>query len=216
MYDAGIARFSQQDSYTGGIKDPLSLNLYIYCRNNPLIYDDPSGHFWHVVVGAAVGAVVGAGINFIGDLLDDGKINRGWKSYVGSAVEGSINGGFAAATGGLSGWWKAGIEGTAAFFGDYTKQAIENNGDVDIKKSAKTGLAGGVFSLASTVMRSGIDSLIPEKLIKSIEDGSFKKQIADKAKNAVNKMKNINMYNISKKARQYTDDIVTKVKDAGK
>ncbi|AEV68149.1 Kelch repeat-containing protein [Acetivibrio clariflavus] len=44
MYDPKIARFLQEDTYTGDINDPLSLNLYTYCNNNPLIYVDPTGH----------------------------------------------------------------------------------------------------------------------------------------------------------------------------
>ena len=42
MYDPSISRFLQEDTYTGDKKDPLSLNLYTYCHNNPLIYDDPT------------------------------------------------------------------------------------------------------------------------------------------------------------------------------
>ena len=44
MYDPKIARFLQEDTYTGDPNDPLSLNLYTYCANNPLIYCDPTGH----------------------------------------------------------------------------------------------------------------------------------------------------------------------------
>ena len=43
-YDAGIARFLQEDTYLGDKNDPLSLNLYTYCKNEPLKYYDPSGH----------------------------------------------------------------------------------------------------------------------------------------------------------------------------
>ena len=32
------------DTYLGQVNDPLSLNVYSYCRNNPLIYWDPTGH----------------------------------------------------------------------------------------------------------------------------------------------------------------------------
>lgn len=32
------------------IVDPLSLNLYTYCANNPIMYQDPSGHFWETVL----------------------------------------------------------------------------------------------------------------------------------------------------------------------
>lgn len=43
-YDPTIARFLQEDTYRGQINDPLSLNLYTYCRNEPLMYHDPTGH----------------------------------------------------------------------------------------------------------------------------------------------------------------------------
>lgn len=44
MYDSKTARFMQEDTYSGNPNDPLSLNLYTYCANNPIRYDDPSGH----------------------------------------------------------------------------------------------------------------------------------------------------------------------------
>jgi RHS repeat-associated protein len=46
MYDPKIARFLQEDTYRGDPNDPLSLNLYAYCRNNPLVYWDPTGYKW--------------------------------------------------------------------------------------------------------------------------------------------------------------------------
>ena len=49
FYDAKIARFLQEDTYRGDRSDPLSLNLYAYCRNNPLMYTDRSGHAAEVV-----------------------------------------------------------------------------------------------------------------------------------------------------------------------
>ena len=44
MYDPKIARFLQEDTYAGDRNDPLSLNLYTYCANNPVTYFDPTGH----------------------------------------------------------------------------------------------------------------------------------------------------------------------------
>ena len=44
-YDSKIARFMSEDTYTGEDSDPLSLNLYTYCVNNPIIYTDPTGHW---------------------------------------------------------------------------------------------------------------------------------------------------------------------------
>jgi RHS repeat-associated core domain len=46
MYDPVTARFMQEDSYKGNNNDPLSLNLYTYCHNEPLMYTDPTGHSW--------------------------------------------------------------------------------------------------------------------------------------------------------------------------
>ena len=44
MYDPVTARFMQEDTYAGQQQDPLSLNLYTYCHNSPLMYWDPTGH----------------------------------------------------------------------------------------------------------------------------------------------------------------------------
>ncbi|MDE5758298.1 MAG: RHS repeat-associated core domain-containing protein, partial [Allobaculum sp.] len=43
-YQASIGRFTQRDSVTGKLSDPLSLNLYTYAHNNPVRGIDPSGH----------------------------------------------------------------------------------------------------------------------------------------------------------------------------
>ncbi len=44
-YDSKIARFLTEDTYTGNPSDPLSLNLYTYCHNEPIMYIDPTGHW---------------------------------------------------------------------------------------------------------------------------------------------------------------------------
>ena len=43
-YNPSIGRFISRDSFVGKIEDPLSLNLYTYCHNNPILYIDPNGH----------------------------------------------------------------------------------------------------------------------------------------------------------------------------
>jgi RHS repeat-associated protein len=42
-YNPKIARFLSEDTYRGDRKDPLSLNLYTYCHNEPVMYVDPIG-----------------------------------------------------------------------------------------------------------------------------------------------------------------------------
>ncbi|MFC3800977.1 RHS repeat domain-containing protein [Cohnella sp. GCM10012308] len=46
-YDPSVGRFINEDTYEGQINNPLSLNIYTYVENNPLIYTDPSGHDVH-------------------------------------------------------------------------------------------------------------------------------------------------------------------------
>ncbi len=43
-YAPGEARFIQRDSVFGSDTDPVSLNRYVYARDNPMMYNDPSGH----------------------------------------------------------------------------------------------------------------------------------------------------------------------------
>ena len=43
-YNPTTGRFISRDSFAGRRSDPLSLNLYTYCKNNPIRYIDPSGH----------------------------------------------------------------------------------------------------------------------------------------------------------------------------
>jgi len=40
-YDSKIASFITEDTYTGNPSGPLSLNLYTYCHNEPIMYWDP-------------------------------------------------------------------------------------------------------------------------------------------------------------------------------
>lgn len=50
-YDPTMGRFISEDTYEGDITNPLTLNLYTYVLNNPLIYIDPTGH-WNTAVTA--------------------------------------------------------------------------------------------------------------------------------------------------------------------
>ncbi len=46
LYDPVIGRFISVDTVVPDWFDPQALNRFSYCRNNPLIYTDPSGHEW--------------------------------------------------------------------------------------------------------------------------------------------------------------------------
>ena len=100
-YNPANGRFTQQDAWafmdTG---DPLSLNLYAYCCNNPVMYVDPSGHFWDVVfdVGSLVLSVVDvwnnpndfmAWLGLAGDIAD---VFIPFAGGIGEAVNGTRKG----------------------------------------------------------------------------------------------------------------------------
>jgi len=49
-YDPEIGRFISADTIVPNLLDPQSLNRYSYVRNNPVIYTDPSGHFFSILI----------------------------------------------------------------------------------------------------------------------------------------------------------------------
>ena len=51
-YNPVIGRFTQEDTYRGD-----GLNLYAYCRNNPVFYIDPSGHMCEKGVDRVTGEI---------------------------------------------------------------------------------------------------------------------------------------------------------------
>lgn len=60
----------QEDACKGTAADPLSLNLYTYCTNNPITYIDPSGH-------APTQTYVEGGITYTnvnGNIYKDGRL----------------------------------------------------------------------------------------------------------------------------------------------
>jgi hypothetical protein len=61
-YDHELGRFITADTFIQATTDPQALNRYSYCRNNPINYIDPTGHFWWVaaIIGAILGGVSAA------------------------------------------------------------------------------------------------------------------------------------------------------------
>jgi RHS repeat-associated protein len=56
-YDPSIGRFISEDSFEGAVTNPLTLNVYTYGYNNPLLYIDPSGNIGIGQIDALLGGV---------------------------------------------------------------------------------------------------------------------------------------------------------------
>ena len=115
MYDPMLARFLSPDDYVQLPYSPQGFNRYSYCMNNPLKYTDPSGEFWHLIIGAAVGSV----FNW---LVHGCQFNAKGLGYFGTgALAGALAAGVGAGIsstlpvmGGTSGGFAAGFWGTNA------------------------------------------------------------------------------------------------------
>ena len=106
-YRAGTGRFTQEDTLWCAknqlpngqeIPDPLSLNKYTYCHNNPTRYSDPSGHFiistTAIVTAVAATAFAAAGAfmgKWLAEKMEVAKEDQ-WKYVVGGAVGGAVLG----------------------------------------------------------------------------------------------------------------------------
>ena len=84
-YDPEIGRFINADSYAStDATGLLSTNMFAYCENDPVNRSDPSGEFWNIVVGAALGA----GMEVLTQLATGTKLRD--INWVDVAVQGAV------------------------------------------------------------------------------------------------------------------------------
>ncbi len=203
MYDPKTARFLQEDTYRGEANDPLSLNLYTYVNNNPVKYDDPTGHFANLLLGGLIGAVAGAVIDIGSQMIFEHKSfdEIDWKSVAVSTVDGGISGVLGAATGGISLMATAGKQtgkhilkkavntmlveaATAGYANAMAQYAVK--GEVNWGQVASTalisGVSGGLSSglSSSKALNSFVDSAKEKtsKVLSDISDSFPSRQLA--------------------------------------
>ena len=89
FYDPDTGRFLGKDPVEGVLTNPLGLNRYVYGRDNPLVYNDPSGEVINLVTGA-----IGAGFGFFGTVVSD-VISGEWSDpavYAANTLGGFVGG----------------------------------------------------------------------------------------------------------------------------
>lgn len=90
FYDSESGRFTSRDSVRGSVDNPLSLNIYAYCVNNPLKYTDEEGEMPTVVVTALIGGTLSAATEYLSQKAE-GRKKISWKDVVISAAGGAIS-----------------------------------------------------------------------------------------------------------------------------
>lgn len=183
-YDPVLGRFLQADSYLDG------MNRYTYCGNNPIIYNDPTGQWVHIVIGAAIGAIAGG---FTGAKVANDKgielFSGNWWAHVGvgigigavagasgtalaaAGVGGSLgaSGGLAAAIdgaiGGAVGGFISNFGNTVAFGGENQNLFSGNMNDALVN-----GGIGAAFGFAIGFGLGYATEAIPDMVSKGLEN----------------------------------------------
>ena len=178
LYDPALHRFLMPDNY---IQDPFNtqnFNRYGYCLNNPLVYVDENGEFWHLIIGAVVGGV----INWISN---DARLDAKGLGYfavgavagavgacIGSGVSASLAGGtfaggfmstsVAVSSSFINGAAIGAVSGLGAgFVGGFGNSLVsgQNIGQA-LKNGINDGLTGAAFGAITGGIAGGIDAVI--------------------------------------------------------
>ena len=94
-YDPKLGRFISPDTFSildDTMGEINGLNLYMYCKDNPVMYADPSGFLPFFILTAIIGAVIGIAITAAVDYIPDKEFNLHWGWYVGAGVLGALIG----------------------------------------------------------------------------------------------------------------------------
>lgn len=197
LYDPLLGRFLSPDNFVQMPESSQSFNRYSYCLNNPLKYTDPSGEFWNLAFGAAIGGLFnwashgfkfnakGIGYFFTGAVA--GAISTGIASGVNVAMAGGsfwagaagmangisstgfLSGAAAGAASGFAGGFVSGF-GNSLIDGSSFEKGILTGLDYGLE----SGFAGGIFG----GIAAGIDALDKgtnfwDGTIKVSMDGAF-------------------------------------------
>ena len=156
----------------GGIYNGINFNLYHYANNNPVKYTDPNGEWAHIVVGAAIGAGVGA--------ISAWASGASGREIVAAAVGGAVTGGMAAATCGMS--LGATIAGSAmAGTAGYLAENIVAGKQATVEGTVMSGASGAASAMAGEIIDKAADmvSSTIAKTAKNVKTASPYSNITD-------------------------------------
>ena len=175
LYDPKLHRFLAPDNFIQDAGNPQNYNLYGYGLNNPLRYTDPTGNFWHIVIGAAIGGIVnwathgaqfnakglgyfgiGAGVGALAAFTGGGVTSvLGGGSFMagalGSSAAAGIGSGFI--SGAIGGFVTGSVSGFSLSLANsmYEGNSFKNSLDVALKSA----LVSGTISAVTAGLISG-------------------------------------------------------------
>jgi len=99
-YDSDTGRFCGRDYYKGFADTPLSLNEYLFCRDNPCRYADENGKFaWAILAAILVGAGLHSFSDYVSEKKDGTWDSDGWDKHLEKLAVGALQGGLETAAG---------------------------------------------------------------------------------------------------------------------
>lgn len=156
-YDPEICRWINADdvSNLGANSDFASVNLFSYCGNNPVNRSDNGGEFWHIVVGAVIGAAISTVASVISQVRTDGSVDP--VTTLIAAGSGAIGGALTASGVPVGGQIVGGA--LIGMAGDYLTQSrkiqLGKQTTIDKSELVVSTIMGGVCGLVSGPGASG-------------------------------------------------------------
>ena len=135
------ADYAEVISDNGTITDK---NLFVYCENNPVMRADADGEFWHIVAGAAIGAVVGGLSSIISQAIAGEDIN--WTAVAISAASGALSGAINAAFPCMGAIATGVVEGTISAASYAATETLAYGRDVSFGDVLSVGLNNGIMA----------------------------------------------------------------------
>ena len=147
-YDPEVGRFINADDVSVIGASPMELtdkNLFAYCDNNPVMRKDDGGQIWNIIIGAAVGGLIGGIIYSVTQCGTTGDFSLG--RFAVAVGAGAVSGALAATGIGIIG--QIACNGTIGAVSSGLDNAFDKTADHDFSGYAEAVASGAVLGVVS-------------------------------------------------------------------